>query len=157
MQNLCLLDCFYTKITSNMGLQNLWKTDSELQLKVDVCFYSYFEPGANFVTAQVWKIDKINIHASKSNCSNTCDSVYLSSIWRLQNTKFLASFRRKSSRSWQSIRNLHYIISLRLISHSIFWVNCGWLTPPTSRLDLCNQPLFQKCTRPMTASLCLSL
>ena len=45
----------YAKIISNMGLHNSWKTDSELQLKVDVDFYSYLNLKANSVTGQVCK------------------------------------------------------------------------------------------------------
>ena len=30
---------FYAKITSNIGLHNLWKMDSELQLKMDIHFF----------------------------------------------------------------------------------------------------------------------
>ena len=36
-----------------MGLWNLWKIDSELQLKVAVYFYSYLDLKASFVTGQI--------------------------------------------------------------------------------------------------------
>ena len=42
-----------------MGLWNLWKIDSELQLKVAVYFYSYLDLKANFVTGQIWKPNKV--------------------------------------------------------------------------------------------------
>lgn len=48
-------NCFYAKITSNMGFQNLWRIDSELQLKVGVYAFFNLDLKVNSVSGQVCK------------------------------------------------------------------------------------------------------